>query len=294
MAFVSLVFETDASDAGALGDALLEAGALSVTAEDALAGTADEQPVFDEPGERGAWLRLRLDVLCREDINPAALLQDACAVAGVLLPQQVVELPVSDEDWVRKTQCQFEPIRISERLWIVPSWCPPSDPGAINLALDPGIAFGTGSHATTRLCLRWLEAEVHGGETVLDYGCGSGILAIAALKFGAARAIGVDIDPGAVAAAQANAAQNDVRCEFLDTTAPLSVTADLVVANILANPLRLLAPLLASHARAGGRLALSGLLVPQHCEMADIFSPWFEMGEPIADDGWLCLPGVRR
>ncbi len=294
MPFVSLVFEIDASDADVLGDALLEAGALSVTAEDALAGTPEEQPVFDEPGEQGAWLRLRLTALCPENPPPAALLREACASAGVPPPQRIDEQFVSDQDWVRITQSQFEPIRISSRLWIVPSWCPAADPGAVNLTLDPGIAFGTGSHATTRLCLRWLEASVRGGETVLDYGCGSGILAIAALKFGAARAIGVDIDAGAVAAAKANAAQNRVRCEFLDTTAPLSVKADLVVANILANPLKLLAPLLASHARRGGLLALSGLLAHQHREMAGIFSPWFEMGEPAADEGWLCLPGVRR
>lgn len=294
MPFVSLVFEADASESDLLSDALLQAGALSVTAEDALAGTPAEVPVFDEPGEHDAWLRLRLNVLCPDGCDSAALLREACSVAGVPLPQPISLQAVSDADWVRQTQSQFEPLRITARLWIVPTWCLPPDPGAINLSLDPGIAFGTGSHATTRLCLRWLEAVVRGGETVLDYGCGSGILTIAALKLGAGRAIGVDIDRLAIAAAAANAGKNDVGCEFFDTSAPLSVAADLVVANILANPLKVLAPLLASHTRQGGLLALSGLLVHQHHELAGIYSPWFEMGEPISDDGWLCLPGVRR
>jgi len=293
MAFVALVVELDADEGERLSDALLGAGALSIEGEDAASGTRDEMPMYDEPGEIASWQRLRLTALFRVQDDPAQILGRACAVAGIRTP--VFELrDVEDQDWVRKSREQFGPIRISDRLWIVPSWHTPPRPGAVNIVLDPGLAFGTGSHPTTRLCLAWLERHIAGGETVLDYGCGSGILAIAALKLGARRALGTDIDAEAVAAARANAGRNGVEAEFFLPGALPALASDLVVANILANPLRLLAPLLAGHCTPGGRIALSGILLPQAAEVEAAYRPWFAFEPAAGEDEWICLAGVRR
>ena len=294
MALASLVFELDTGDAEQLTDLLLELGALSVAAEDAAEDTVQEQPLFDEPGEIATWPRVRLHVLLAGDADPRALMERACAQAGITVPESLEVEAVAERDWVRETQAQFDPIRISGRLWVVPSWHTPPEPPAIAISLDPGVAFGTGSHATTRLCLRWLERHVHGGETVLDYGSGSGILAIAAMKLGAAHAAGVDIDPTAVRAAKENAGLNRVTCEFSDSWSPLAYEADIVVANILANPLKLLAPLLAGYGRSGGRIALSGILDHQQQEVEGCYARWFEFEAPARAEGWVCLSGKRR
>ena len=294
MAFVAIVVELDADEGERLSDALIDAGALSIDCEDAASGTSRETHVFDEPGEIASWPRLKLTALCRVREDPERLLNRACAMAGINNAPAYELRAVADEDWVRKSQEQFAPIQVSGRLWVVPSWHTPPRPDALNLVLDPGLAFGTGGHPTTRLCLAWLESRVGGGEAVLDYGCGSGILAIAALKLGARRAVGVDIDPDAVIAARANAERNRVAAEFFDTRAPFSLIADLVVANILANPLKILAPLLASHCATGGRLALSGILAPQARDVEARYAPWFVF-EPAAEmEDWVCLSGTRK
>jgi ribosomal protein L11 methyltransferase len=297
MAWLSLEFVLDAAAAEAFGDALMGAGALSVALEDAEAGTAAERPLFGEPGTTPtceAWGRSVLRALVEPDTDVAALVAAAAGAAGLARIPVWRAAPVADADWVRLTQSQFDPIRISDRLWIVPTWHTPPDPGAINLVLDPGIAFGTGAHATTRLCLRWLEATIRGGERVLDYGCGSGILAIAAMKLGARAASGVDIDPGAVAQARENAQANGVVAEFVSADAPLHLQADLLVANILANPLKLLAPALARRVRRGGRLALAGLLAEQAEEVAACYRPAFDLAVAAEDEGWALLAGERR
>jgi ribosomal protein L11 methyltransferase len=291
----ALVVEVEAGRAEALADALLARGAASVAIEDADAGTAAEQAVFDEPGAAaGAWRRARLRALVDPALEAGDLLRAAAAAAALArVPPHALET-VDDTDWVRASQAEFAPIRVTERLWVVPTWHAAPDPAALNIVLDPGLAFGTGSHPTTRLCLRWLERHVTPGLSVLDYGTGSGILAIAACKLGAGTVVGVDIDPAAVGAARANAALNRVGAQFREAAMPVPLVADLVVANILANPLALLAPALAAHTRPGGRIALAGLLEPQGAAVAAAYAPWFDLAVFGAEDGWIALEGVRR
>lgn len=195
---------------------------------------------------------------------------------------------------MRLTQSQFQPIPITPKLWIVPSWHAQPDPAAINIALDPGVAFGTGAHPTTRLCLRWLAETVTAEDDVLYYGCGSGILAIAAMKLGAASARGIDIDPQAVEAARLNAGRNGVTVQFDAADVEAVAPARIVVANILANPLTVLAPLLAQLTLPGGRIALAGILAEQSDHVFDAYTAAFEMKRAAVDDGWVLLTGVRR
>jgi ribosomal protein L11 methyltransferase len=296
MAWITLTIGASGQQAEALGDALMERGALSVDVHDADADTPDEQALFGEPGEPShmLWQHNRLVALFPENSPVETILQDAARAIGLPSAPAFQINTLQDDDWVRLTQSQFDPIPISPRLWIVPTWHMPTDPDAINIALDPGLAFGTGSHPTTRLCLRWLDENLRGGETVLDYGCGSGILAIAALKLGAASAVGVDLDPQAVRASGDNAAANNVTAAFYlpDDAPPLA--ADIVVANILTNPLKLLAPLLAAATLPGGRIVLSGILAEQADDVMAIYAQWFDLVPPVFDEGWARVSGVRR
>jgi len=297
MPWLTLTVDTDAQHAEALSEALLELGALSVDLLDADADTPDEQAIFGEPGEPqpGLWQHNRVSALFDDDRDVPAILRQAASRIGLEhLPEHRIGT-LADNDWVRLTQAQFEPIRISSRLWIVPTWHTPSDPDAVNIALDPGLAFGTGSHPTTRLCLRWLDDNLKGGESVLDYGCGSGILAIAALKLGAARATGVDVDSQAVIASRDNAAANRVEnIQFYQPDNAPQGSYDLVMANILTNPLRMLAPLLAKATRQGGEIVLSGILEEQAQDVMDIYRQWFDLNAPIFEEGWTCLSGRKR
>ncbi len=295
MGWLSVSFLTDASRADPLCDALMAAGALSASIEDADAGTADERPQFGEPGSINSpgWDHSRVVALLEEDTDVPALLAEASAAIGLSEPLNYAVGTVADQNWVQLTQSQFDPIRVSERLWIVPSWHESPDPAAINLILDPGMAFGTGSHPTTRLCLEWLERTVSPSCSVLDYGCGSGILAIAAARLGAGRVAGVDIDPQAVASARANAERNEVSALFADSAEPVAGEYDLVVANILSNPLRVLAPAICAHVRSGGCLALSGILREQAEEIIAIYAHWLPMEVADTREDWVCLSGVK-
>ncbi len=303
MPWLTLVVDSDATHAEALSEALLTLGALSVGLLDADADTPDEQAIFDEPGQPppGVWQHNRISALFDNNQDVHAILKKAATTIGLTkLPDYRIET-LEENDWVRLTQSQFAPIPISPRLWIVPTWHAASDPHAINIILDPGLAFGTGSHPTTRLCLRWLDKNLQGGESVLDYGCGSGILTIAALKLGAARAVGIDVDQQAVIASRDNASANQVgHAQFFLPDAELSRrdapqnVYDLVVANILTNPLRLLAPLLANATRQGGQIVLSGILEEQAQSVMGIYQQWFDLNPPIFEDGWSCLSGRKR
>lgn len=290
----NLIVERDLAER--LSDALMEAGALSVDVSDADAGTAHERPIFDEPGGAPAagWLRARVGALFPMATDLPQALAAAFSSVGVATPPACEVDRVEDEDWVARTQSQFTPQRISERLWVVPTWHAPPDPAALNIILDPGLAFGTGTHPTTRLCLRWLAREVRGGESVIDFGCGSGILAIAALKLGAREAAGVDIDPQAVLAARRNAQQNQLHARFTGAVEELGGPADMVVANILSQPLIVLAPLIAGLTVEGGRLALSGILAEQAGEVMEAYRGWYAFEPVLPEEGWVLLCGVRQ
>ncbi len=299
MPYLALRFDLAGADADAWSDALLAAGALSVDIADPHAGTAREAALYAEPGEDAApWPLSRLTALFPAGAEAAARALAAAAATLGAAPPPFESYSVADDDWIRRSQAQFAPIRITERLWIVPSWCAPVDAGAVNVTLDPGLAFGTGAHPTTRLCLEWLARELEPGAHVLDYGCGSGILGIAAAKLGAGRVVGVDIDPQALRASAANAAANGVAFELYAADAfpaRSGETFDVVVANILANPLCVLAPALAARVRAGGRIVLSGVLAAQGQDVADAYARWFIMEDCArSDDGWVALAGRRR
>lgn len=307
MSYRELVFTVVAETAEPLGDALLELGALSVTVEDDAAGGYDENPLYGEPGlspEVQAWDRSSVTALFNPDIDASASanfipeLLASLKEAGFKLstPQEKI---VEEQDWVRLTQSQFAPIPIGKRIWVVPSWHDaPTDPNAICLAVDPGLAFGTGSHPTTHLCLLWLEE--HGNlnkQSLLDYGCGSGILAIAAAKLGCNPVVGTDIDPQAMVAARSNAQINNTVIQFVlpNEDAPelaAETKYDIVMANILANPLQVLAPALVNKMRPGGQIVLSGVLARQAEEVIAAYSQWLKLSVWKENDGWVCLHGT--
>jgi ribosomal protein L11 methyltransferase len=301
MPLTAVTFELTPAQADLLGDALLDAGALAIDVGDALAGTPEEQAVFDEPGEWDEplrpirWQRARLAALFENGAQAEALVGPA--LAGCAIDPSAISAThtVEDADWVALTQREFEPIRINERLWIVPTWHEPPDRSAINLAIDPGRAFGSGSHPTTRLCLEWLAGTLRGGESVLDYGCGSGVLAIGAARLGAARVTGIDIDPEAVATAAANARANGIDdATFCLPDEGGDALYDVVVANILARPLMALAPLLAARVKPGGMLALAGLLDSQADSIAAVYAPGCRLQTVRILDGWALLAGARN
>ncbi|WP_454723058.1 MULTISPECIES: 50S ribosomal protein L11 methyltransferase [Cupriavidus] len=296
MAFQECVIEIAQDQAEAWSDALFDLGALSVSVEDADADTPDEQPLFGEPGlepTRLAWNRSRVVALFDDSTDPALAVAAAANALGAAEVPAYALRPVEDQDWVRLTQSQFAPIRIGERIWVVPSWHEAPEPDAVVLELDPGLAFGTGSHPTTRLCMQWLEQNLTPGESVLDYGCGSGILAIVAKKLGAGDTLGIDIDPNAVEASRYNAQRNGVEAAFSLPESVSDASYDLVVANILSNPLKVMAAMLSARVRPGGRLVLSGVLERQADEVAAAYAPWLAMSVWRSEEGWVCLHGTR-
>ena len=296
--WISVTLQADAARAEALSDALMEAGALSVSIEDADAGTDAETPQFGEPGHfpSALWDHSRVIALIDGSTSAdelEAMLATAAQAAGLASVPPFTTAEVAEQNWVQLTQSQFEPIRINDRLWIVPSWHTAPEPSAINIELDPGMAFGTGSHPTTRLCLEWLCEAVVPGCSVLDYGCGSGILGIAAAKLGAGEVLGIDIDEKAVDAARDNAARNHADMRLQHSAVPLGDAFDLVVANILTNPLCVLAPAISARVAPGGRVALSGVLETQAAQVIEAWAPYIALHVGAAHEGWIRLEGRR-
>jgi len=275
MAARALRLEVDATAADALSDALLDAGAQSVTIESLDGPRPILSALFAESADAPSALRLALE-RCAQPTDLSFTVQ-----------------PVADEDWVRTSQAQFTPFEL-ERIWIGASWHTPPAGGKALIRVDPGLAFGTGSHPTTRLVLRFLERTLRGGERVLDYGCGSGILAIASAKLGASRVTAVDTDPQAVTVTVENARANQVAVSASLPEALPSGSYDVIVANILAQPLIDLAAVLAECAEEGARLGLAGILQSQAADGAKVYAGWFDIEVAEQDEGWAWLAGVRR
>ncbi len=290
MNWVQIRFTLTATNHETLEDALLAAGALSITLED----NADQPILEPELHQTPVWDELKLTALFDATANTDKVLAELKHALGEALPPCKVEI-LEEKDWVREWMDQYHPIQLSEKLWICPSWRTPKDPNAINIMLDPGLAFGTGTHPTTALCLKALSALPLKGKSVMDFGCGSGILAIAALKLGAASATGIDIDPQALEATTANAMKNGISPEQIPVSLPLEhyeKTYDVVIANILANPLMRLSDTISNLANDKGLLLLSGLLINQ---AEDIINTYQQFNfEPIQlEEGWCCLIGYK-
>jgi ribosomal protein L11 methyltransferase len=292
MAWLQLKLSVAGKVADELAARLEALGALAITYEpdESVAG-----PVFDEPNlpMTPLWEQLKLSALFSETTDPAPILR---ALQDMSLGVNAISIEgLADQDWSRVWMDRFVPLRFGNRLWIVPSWHQPPDASAINVYLDPGMAFGTGTHATTALCLEWLTRQ-HAlpGACIVDYGCGSGILAIAAAKLGARESYAVDMDPQALAVAAANAASNEVAIVCGGPRDLPDIDADMLIANILLEPLVGLAPTLARCVRRRGQIALSGLLLEQVDACARAYSPWFEFSERCEQDGWALIAGIRR
>jgi len=273
-------------------DALLEVGAVSVTFMD-----AEDQPIFEpDLGTTPLWSHTHLLALFEADTDETALLAHLQLLCGGALPEHHVER-IEDQDWERSWMDGFQPMRFGQRLWIVPSWHAAPQPDAVNLLLDPGLAFGTGTHPTTALCLEWLDGQNLDNCSVLDFGCGSGILAIAALLLGAPQAAGTDIDPQALEASRDNASRNGIDPARFPVYLPADLPqqpADVVVANILAGPLVSLAPQITALVKSGGRLALSGILAEQAEEVRAAYASAFDLDPTAVKDGWVRISGVKR
>ena len=307
MPWLALQLEVEAPQAEALSEALLDLGAQSVTIEDAHAATPEGAPLYAEPGTGALrmWPHSRLSALVALQTDAAALIAAAAHAAGLPTAPAYRVARLDDEDWVRRTQSQFAPLRVGERLWIVPSWCaPPAAQDAVVVRLDPGLAFGTGSHPTTSLVLAWMESALRGSADragprrgawrVLDYGCGSGILALAAAKLGAREVVAIDLDPQALGACEANARANGVFIRIAQPDALPAGEFDLIAANILAQPLIGLAPLFAARTRPAARIALSGVLCDQATQVIAAYASAFELRVERVSDGWALLAGERR
>jgi ribosomal protein L11 methyltransferase len=295
LSWLSVAIHTTAQIAEPLSDALLVEGALSVTVTDAADGAFQEQPIFGEPGEfAGYWNECVVTALFPAAADVAGALENACNALEIPLITVQRTTQVDEQDWVRLTQSQFEPIEVSPRLWIVPTWHQAPNPAAINLRLDPGRAFGTGSHPTTLLCLRWLDRHIQGGEILLDYGCGSGILAIAAAKLGAVQVIGTDIDPVALEVARRNASDNNVNANFQLPDQIPKLLADVTVANILANPLQMLAAIIIAKTQPGGWIVLSGILKNQAIGVMNHYRHAVDLQIDADESDWVCLAGKKN
>ena len=290
MRWIQIRINATAKTADKVSNMLLGRGAQAVTFMD-----AKDVPVYEPmPGATPLWGETEVMGLFDAETDPAPTIAFFQQIFGEDVGYKVEQL--EDKDWVREWMDHFHPMQFGERLWICPSWRDVPNPDAVNVMLDPGLAFGTGTHPTTALCLQWLDGLELAGKTVVDFGCGSGILGIAALKLGAARVIGIDIDPQAIQASRDNAMRNGVADQielYLPADQPQDVEADVVVANILAGPLRELAPLIAGHGKAGSLMALSGVLESQAPELETIYGQWFEMDPTAVKEEWCRLSGRK-
>ena len=290
-----LHFTTRKDQVEPLEDWLFARGALSITLED----EADQPLLEPGPGETPLWDAVRLTALFAGHQDLMTLLSEVPSELCTQVP--AVAVPVADREWTRVWEDQFHPLQMGERLWVCPSWTPPPNPEAINILLDPGLAFGTGTHPTTAMCLRALDADLPPGKRVVDYGCGSGILGIASARLGATAVLGVDNDPQAITASRDNARRNEVPDDAFtvvlpqdDVVAAWQASADWVVANILAGPLVALAPMLTSLMAPEGRLLLAGLLADQAEAVIEAYAPGVALSIADQQEEWVLLAGAKR
>ncbi len=291
MPWIQIKINATAKTANKVSNMLMGLGAQAVTYMD-----AQDTPVYEPlPGETKLWGDTRCIGLFDAEVDPAPIVAFFQQHFGEDVPYQVELL--EDKDWVREWMEHFQPMQFGERLWICPSWRDVPDPTAVNVLLDPGLAFGTGTHPTTALCLQWLDSLDLKGKTLVDFGCGSGILAIAALKLGAERVIGIDIDPQAIEASRDNAQRNGVSEQlelYLPEDQPKNFQADIVVANILAGPLRELSGLISGLVKPHGLMAISGILESQAPELLEVYSQWFAMNPATEREEWCRLDGIKK
>lgn len=294
MPWLLLKIQSNDQNAEFISDALMDLGALSASIEDAHAETSAEQAIFGEPGDPppGIWEQNIVTAMLDQSVDVESLLSSLKEITKINQFNYTLDT-IEEQDWVRATQAQFDPIEITSKLWIVPTWHTSPNEDAINIILDPGLAFGTGSHPTTHLCLEWLSQQSD-IDSVLDYGCGSGILAIAAHKLGAKKVVGVDIDSQAIIASRYNAQQNQTEIDFFDANDFSDQTFNIVVANILSSALMVLAPALAKYCQTGGKIALSGILEEQTDALLSRYSEWFTMDIPIQREAWILLTGTKK
>jgi ribosomal protein L11 methyltransferase len=295
MSWTNLIVQTSKEDVDSISDYLIELGAISTSIEDTNLNKNNEELIFAEPNIRSEqfWENNTVQALFEKKID-IELIKIAINNKFNDANLSFLTSNIQDKDWVQLTQSQFLPIHVHDKLWIIPTWHNIQDKNAINLILDPGLAFGTGTHPTTYLCLLWLLENISQNTTVLDYGCGSGILGIAAKKIGAKKVFGVDIDNQAIKASEDNSKKNDVKISWSNTKDKIKYKTDLVVGNILSSALSVLAPVLAEHCKSKGKIALSGILESQEEDIKKIYSKWFDFNPPIIKDGWVLISGTKR
>ena len=295
MSWTNLIVQTNKQEVDSISDFLIELGAISTSIEDTNLNQNNEELIFGEPHNQSQqfWKNNTVQALFEKTID-IELIKASLKNKFNSINLSFSISDIQDQDWVKLTQSQFLPIHIHDKLWIIPTWHRQELKNGINLILDPGLAFGTGSHPTTHLCIEWLIDNVKKNNQILDYGCGSGILAIAAKKIGCKSALGVDIDPQALIASKDNAKLNNVNIEFIESSEPIEIKADLIVANILSSALSVLAPVLASYCRPGGIIALSGILETQEKKIKVIYQEWFDIIGVTKREGWVCISAVRR
>lgn len=292
MPWLRLTLRSDTEHSEKVSDALEQVGAQAVTMID-----AEDKPIFEPlPGETPLWANLEITGLFEADIDTNALEQQLTNLLSTdIMASRRLE-PLEDKDWSRVWMDDYHPMQFGENIWIVPSWCDAPKPDAVNILLDPGLAFGTGTHPTTSLCLQWLDEQPLASKQILDYGCGSGILAIAAAKLGAEKVTAIDIDPQALQATQNNAARNEVS-QLISTHLPMDLPEagyDMLLANILAGPLAELADMLCAALRPGGTLVLSGILAEQADNVAMAYRRHCDISDPVQQGDWIRLSGVKR
>ena len=286
MQWQQICLTTSKDNVDAWSDALLEAGAVSITLEE-----DKNQAIYElSPEHHPLWDHMSLIALFPAELDQNLIKLQLATTIDPSILKQATWTDIDEQDWLLKWQENLQPMQFGNKLWICPSWCPIPDPAAINIILDPEMAFGTGTHPTTALCLEWIAENIKPGVTVVDYGCGSGILAIAAAKFGATKVYGVDIDPVALEVSKNNAIKNHISTEtfscYLNQDLP-KIQANVVIANILAGPLQELAPILTGLLMPGGTLVLSGLLAEQADKIRDSYAKWFNNFTVTQQDDWI-------